>query len=122
VAFAQSILETGYFSFPSGGQLVPTDNNFAGIGACDSCARGLSFPDALTGVEAQMQLLHAYATTGPAIAGPLPGPVTVSGCCPTWMALSGVWATNPDYGVEILKVYQSMLRWALNRRTAAAHL
>src|SRR6202011_2608818 len=37
IAFAQSILETGYFSFPAGGQLTGADNNFAGIGACDSC-------------------------------------------------------------------------------------
>ncbi len=32
IAFAQSILETGSFSFPDGGQLTPTDNNFAGHG------------------------------------------------------------------------------------------
>src|SRR5262249_38162519 len=31
VAFAQSILETGWFSFPGGGQVLVHDNNFAGI-------------------------------------------------------------------------------------------
>ena len=122
LAFAQSVLETDYFGFPSFGQVAVTDNNFAGIGACDSCSTGLHFPDALTGVEAQMQLLHGYATTSQPFPGPVPGPITVTGCCVTWMALSGVWATNPNYGVEILTLYRSMVQWALRRRTAAARL
>ena len=33
IAFAQSILETGSFYFPDGGQLTPQDNNFAGMDA-----------------------------------------------------------------------------------------
>ena len=37
-----------------------TDNNFAGIGWCDSCPHGFDFPDAETGVRAQMQLLRIY--------------------------------------------------------------
>ena len=45
VAFAQSILETGGFTFPGGGQVLVNDNNFAGIGACDTCAHGFSFAD-----------------------------------------------------------------------------
>src|SRR5207245_103512 len=57
VAFAQSILETGGFANPGS---APTDNNFAGIGWCDSCAHGFDFPDAKTGVRAQMQLLRVY--------------------------------------------------------------
>jgi hypothetical protein len=122
IAFAQSVLETGYFSFPGFGQVRVADNNFAGIGACDSCGSGFHFPDALTGVTAQMQLLHAYATTSQPVPGPLPGPFRVSGCCPTWMQLTGVWATASDYGIKILKLYLSMVQWALARRTAAAQL
>jgi hypothetical protein len=121
IAFAQAILETGYFYFPAGGQLTPADNNFAGIGACDSCAHGWSFPDAQTGVAAQLQLLHQYATRDP-IPGPLPGLVSVAGCCQTWMALSGVWATGPGYGYHILSIYQKMLDWALARRATATGL
>jgi hypothetical protein len=121
IAFAQAILETGYFYFPAGGQLTPADNNFAGLGACDSCAHGWSFPDAQTGVAAQLQLLHQYATRE-AIAGPLPGLVSVAGCCQTWMALSGVWATGPGYGYHILSIYQKMLDWALARRATATGL
>jgi hypothetical protein len=122
IAFAQSVLETSYFGFPSFGQVAVGDNNFAGIGACDHCATGFHFPDAVTGVTAQMQLLHAYATTSQPFPGPLPGPFRVAGCCPTWMALTGVWATAPDYGIKILKLYRSMVQWALARRTAAAQL
>jgi hypothetical protein len=59
VAFAQSILETGGFNFAHSMVEVP-DNNYAGIGACDSCHRGFIFPDARTGVRAQVQLLRVY--------------------------------------------------------------
>lgn len=121
VAFAQSVVETGFFSFPSYGQVTSADNNFAGIGACDSCAAGWSFPTAQTGVSAQLQLLDAYASTA-AVPTPLVGPVGVGGCCQTWMSLAGTWATNPAYGVEILTMYKQMLDWALPRRLAAAGL
>jgi hypothetical protein len=40
IAFAQSIIETGFFTFPTGGHLLGTDDNFAGIGACDRYAHG----------------------------------------------------------------------------------
>ncbi|PZR78332.1 MAG: hypothetical protein DLM65_13240 [Candidatus Aeolococcus gillhamiae] len=121
VAFAQSVAETGYFSFPSGGQLAPGDNNFAGIGACDSCSHGWTFPDVVTGVAAQMQLLDAFASPNK-VPTPLIGPVGIGGCCPTWMALAGTWATNPQYGVEILGIYKQILDWAIPGRLAAAGL
>jgi hypothetical protein len=121
IAFAQSILETDYFSFPAGGQVAPGDNNFAGIGACDSCAHGWHFADAQTGVAAQLQLLHDYASTKPA-PGPLPGPIGETGCCQTWMALTGVWATAQDYGYNILTLYRQMLEWAIPRQRSSAGL
>ncbi|MDQ6614728.1 MAG: glucosaminidase domain-containing protein [Actinomycetota bacterium] len=121
IAFAQSIVETGYFSFPSGGQLLGGDNNFAGIGACDTCAHGWRFPNAQTGVAAQVQLLQAYAATK-RIPTPLVGRVSVAGCCPTWLSLSGVWATARNYGYAILSIYQEMLNWAIPQRLAAAGL
>ena len=121
IAFAQSIVETGFFTFPTGGQLLGADNNFAGIGACDSCAHGWRFPDARTGVTAQLQLLHAYASRSP-VPTPLIGPVGVAGCCPTWLSLAGVWATAPDYGFSILTVYKQMIDWAIPVRLARAGL
>jgi hypothetical protein len=121
VAFAQSVIETGYFGFPTAGQLVAADNNFAGIGACDTCAHGWSFPDAKTGVDAQLQLLHAYASTTP-VPTPLVGRVSVVGCCQTWLALTGVWASAPAYGYEVLTIYRQMVDWALFPRLVAAGL
>jgi hypothetical protein len=120
LAFAQSIIETGYFDFPANGQVTPADNNFAGIGACDSCSHGFPFPDAKTGVAAQLQLLHAYAAKG--VPTPLIGSVSVSGCCPTWMALSGVWATGAGYGFKILSIYVRMLDWVIGVRSRGAGL
>lgn len=63
VAFAQSLHETGYFKF--GGIVLPTQNNYAGIGALNGNATGqaVSFPDPRTGVRAQIQHLKAYAST-----------------------------------------------------------
>lgn len=62
VAFAQSLHETGYFKF--GGIVLPTQNNYAGIGALNGNATGqaASFPDPRTGVRAQIQHLKAYAS------------------------------------------------------------
>ena len=54
LAFAQSIIETGSF----GNAL---DNNYAGIGACDSCQGEPAFPTPRDGVRGQMQLLRNYA-------------------------------------------------------------
>ena len=59
LAFAQAIIETGYFS----STIAQTKNNFAGIGAVDTDPLGgaATFPDARTGVRAQIQHLRAYA-------------------------------------------------------------
>ncbi len=54
LAFAQSIIETGSF----GNAL---DNNYAGIGACDSCQGEPAFPTPRDGVRGQIQLLKNYA-------------------------------------------------------------
>ena len=121
VAFAQSVVETGFFSFPTYGQLTDKDNNFAGIGACDSCAHGWSFKNAATGVSAQMELLEAYASTK-AVPTPLVGNVGIGGCCQTWMALAGKWASSINYGIEIMTIYHQMLTWVIPQRLISAGL
>jgi N-acetylmuramoyl-L-alanine amidase len=116
VAFAQAVLETGGFSSPDAVLL----NNYAGIGHCDTCAAGWAFPSARAGVIGQMQLLRLFADGGPAPkAAPPPvlpalAPARLShrGCCQTWEALTGVWASDPSYGIEILSLYQDMLAYA----------
>jgi Mannosyl-glycoprotein endo-beta-N-acetylglucosaminidase len=116
VAFAQAVLETGGFSSPDAIDL----NNYAGIGHCDTCASGWPFPSPHAGVIGHMQLLRIFATTAPAPRG-APAPVLPdltpahqgrAGCCPTWESLTGVWATDPIYGLTILSMYQSMLELA----------
>lgn len=122
IAFAQSMLETGGFSYPAGGQVLGTDNNFAGMGACDSCATGNRFPDARTGVRAQMQQLRVYADatlTNGALNPPVVNPKLdrhhLKGKVPTWGGLTGTWATARTYGDRILAIYSEMLAWLTDR-------
>jgi hypothetical protein len=120
VAFAQAVLETGGFSSPDAVNL----SNFAGIGHCDSCSSGWAFPSPSGGVLGQIQLLRIFADRGP---GPAkPGPVLPdltpdhqfeTGCCSTVESLTGVWATDPTYGSQILTIYAQMLGYALSAPT-----
>lgn len=116
VAFAQSILETGWFTFPDGGMVRPGDNNFAGIGACDTCERGYAFPSARAGVRAQIQLLRTYADADVdagtfAHAALLPGALGLGfrGDVRTWWELGGRWATGPGYGDRLYAIYRQMV-------------
>jgi hypothetical protein len=126
IAFLQSIVETGYFSFPGAGQVGTGDHNFAGIGACDSCAHGDHFASALEGIRAQVQLLRFYADptmterqlTNPAVRDL--DRLGVKGCCPTWYSLTGTWATAPTYGPVILDLYQQVLDHAAANPASAA--
>ncbi len=125
LAWVQSVLETGWFSF-TGSMVEPGDHNYAGIGACDSCSRGFIFATPQLGARAQIQLLRTYAdatATAATLARPpasrAPERVYVRGCCATWMALAGVWATNRQYGVKILTIYDQLLQFAADRRAAA---
>jgi hypothetical protein len=122
IAFAQSMLETGGFSFPAGGQVRGTDNNFAGMGACDSCHGGNRFPDARTGVRAQLQQLRVYADaklTNAALNPPAVNPKLdqhhLKGKVTTWAALTHTWATADTYGDRILGIYEQMLAWLTDR-------
>ncbi len=122
VAWVQSIIETGWFSF-KGSMVEVNDYNYAGIGACDSCSRGIIFNNMTDGVRSQVQLLRTYATKGlktTDLANPPPRLVPeksyVRGCCGTWMRLSGVWATGPGYGIKILSLYNQLISFAAARR------
>lgn len=122
IAFAQSVLETGGFRFPDGGQVAPSDNNFAGMGACDSCASGRSYPAARIGVRAQMQLLRVYAQPGlrnsmlgnPAV-DPRLDTHYLKGKVQAWSGLTGTWATARAYGDRIIEIYSEMLSWLTDR-------
>jgi hypothetical protein len=120
VAFAQSILETYWFTFPGGGQLAGKDNNFAGIGACDSCKHGFRFPSALIGVRAQMQALRIYVDpdlTATTLKQPLVMPKMLNlgfrGKVQTWWDLWGTWATGAFYGQRVYDIYEKMVAFAV---------
>ncbi len=119
VAFAQSILETYWFTFPGGGQLAGNDNNFAGIGACDSCKHGFTFKSARVGVRAQMQALRIYVDpdlTETTLKQPLVMPKMLNlgfrGKVQTWWDLWGTWATGAFYGQRVYDIYERMVAFA----------
>jgi hypothetical protein len=128
VAFAQSIVETAWFNFPDYGIVKPSNNNFSGIGACDTCGNGFQFSSALSGVRAQIQLLRNYAdilsrTTTipdppvPELWGSTPASAAYNfdhyfakGHAPLWNDMgNGNWATASNYSTVVLSVYNQML-------------
>jgi Mannosyl-glycoprotein endo-beta-N-acetylglucosaminidase len=110
LAWTQAIVETGWFTYPDGGLVKPHNNNFAGMGACDSCSDGNHYADARTGVRAQMQQLRGYADPNG-----LPNPInkppdSYLGSAPTWFEMgNGHWATSTRYSTTIIGIYSRML-------------
>jgi hypothetical protein len=119
VAFMQSIVETGWFRFA--GAVPAWKNNFAGLGAVDaSPGDAAAFPDARTGVRAQIQHLRAYAdpTATACAVPPLHNPcvdprfdlVTPKGRATTWNQMgNGNWATASTYASSILSLFTEAL-------------
>jgi hypothetical protein len=72
-AFFQMALETNFLSFRRGdgrpGDVLPRQNNFAGLGTTGGGVRGDSYPDVATGVLAQIQHLVVYS--GQRLANPI---------------------------------------------------
>ena len=129
IAFVQSILETGWFSFASS-QIPPDANNFAGINAFDgrpglpNCVHGDSTPSRCfatpkIGVLTQIEVLRSYAD---ATTRNLPNqldsaPSDRVGDAPIWEYFGGsncpcgklIWASAKNYGIRVLKLYASAL-------------
>ncbi len=121
IAFAQSIIETGWFRY--GGQVQCWQNNYGGLGATDGGAQGAAFPDAETGVRAQIQHLRAYADSSatscsqPPLHTPCVDPrfdlVSPKGKAPTWNQMgNGNWATDPNYASKVIDLYNRMRAYA----------
>jgi peptidoglycan hydrolase CwlO-like protein len=124
LAFAQAIVETGGFrSAPN--------NNYAGMGWCDSCSTGRTFPTPRDGIRAQIQHLKNYADSTSRSSGlrfpPSPywygsNPATAAhnfdtffakGWAPTWSDMGhGNWATDKSYSGKVLRVYADMVAFA----------
>ena len=113
VAFLQAARETGWFKF-EGSKVSMSQNNFAGIGACDSCKSGESFPSVQEGVRAQIQMIRTYAdpnyssktTARPAIGRIDTNPVR--GCCSTWYELGEYWASATDYAKRVVRMFNAV--------------
>ena len=126
IAFVQAVLETGWFSYPAGGYVAPTDNNFAGMGAYGDGSHLFRAPSAQVGVRAQIQQLRRYADAGsnqynigyPPVVE-LWNPVSrydaansTHGWAPNWNDLSGRWASSLAYADSIFSLYDSMAKYS----------
>ncbi len=111
VVFCQMMWETGWLQF--GGDVLPEQCNFGGLGATGNGVRGNSFPDVRTGIRAQVQHLKAYASTEPlnnACVDSRFGYVT-RGRATTIEGLSGTWAADKMYGTRIYNMVQGLLEF-----------
>ena len=115
IAWAQMCHETGYLQF---GNLVKVEQfNFAGLGATGatrpdgSKENGIYFPTIFDGVLAQIQHLKAYASTDP-LNLPQADPrfnYIQRGCAPTVQGLSAKWASNSDYGNNLMLIINKII-------------
>ena len=111
VAISQAAKETSFFHF--GGDVMPEQNNFAGIGATVGGVSGATFPSREIGVEAHLQHLYAYASESP-----LPDGIqqldprfklVERGSSIYVEDLGGKWAPSPYYGESIVNDYLNKL-------------
>ena len=117
IAFAQSCLETGNFTF-SGSAVTLPQNNFCGLGVTQRGKTGLSFETAQLGIRAQIQHLKAYASTDKlrkARIDPRFRYVT-RGCAPyaEWLGQKENpqgkgWAAGEKYGEKILSILKAVM-------------
>lgn len=114
VAFAQALHETGNFGY--GGDVVPLQNNYCGLGTTGGGVKGAWFPTAQIGVRAQIQHLLAYCTTrapGLPLVDPRYHLVQNSdkfGRSVTWIQLNGKWAVpGRTYGQKILTIHERII-------------
>ncbi len=117
IAFAQSCLETGNFTF-SGSAVTLSQNNFCGLGVTQKGKKGLSFDTPQLGIRAQIQHLKAYATTDK-LANEKTDPrfrYVARGCAPyvEWLGQKENpqgkgWAAGEKYGEKILSILKAVM-------------
>lgn len=114
VAFAQALKETGFFRY--GGDVVPEQNNFCGLGTTGGGVKGGYFPTAQLGVRAHIQHLLAYSSTRrPTM--PLVDPrydivrkAYGNRTLTNWHDLNGRWAVPGNYyGQEIMSMFRAII-------------
>lgn len=130
VAFAQSCIETGNFTFPESTCAVTIDqNNFAMMGVVTTFAKGLSFDTPQLGIRAQIQHLKAYASTEDLVGECVDPRFTyvTRGCAPyvEWLGMQENpqgkgWASGKNYGASILRVLNEILSVEVENDTETA--
>lgn len=117
VAFAQSCLETGNFTF-KGSAVTLDQNNFCGMGVTRTGVEGSSFKTPKEGIRAQIQHLKAYACDDALEQRCIDPRFTYvkRGCAPyvEWLGIqenpSGAgWAAGKGYGNKILNILSNIL-------------
>ncbi len=117
IAFAQSCLETGNFTF-SGSAVTLDQNNFCGMGVTSNGMKGNSFASPLLGIRAQVQHLKAYACVDALVNTCIdPRFQFVSRGCASYVEWLGQkenpagkgWATGAGYGEKILNILNAVL-------------
>ena len=117
IAFAQSCLETGNFTF-SGSAVTLSQNNFCGLGVTQRGKTGLSFESPQLGIRAQVQHLKAYASTDK-LRNERIDPrfrYVTRGCAPyaEWLGQKENpqgkgWAAGEKYGEKILSILKAVM-------------
>lgn len=117
IAFAQSCLETGNFTF-SGSAVTLDQNNFCGLGVNVTGKKGCSFKTAKEGIRAQIQHLQAYACTDGLKQKCIdPRYTYVSRGCAEYVEHLGIqenpkgqgWAAGKNYGAQIIEILNAIL-------------
>ncbi len=116
IAFAQSCLETGNFTFVQSAVTLD-QNNFCGMGVLEKGMKGNSFTTPKEGIRAQIQHLKAYATAEPldwTCVDPRYKYVE-KGCAPyvEWLGQQENpsrkgWAAGEGYGKKILNILKGI--------------
>lgn len=115
VAFTQCMKETGFLKY--GGDVLPSQYNFAGIGATGA-VHGASFSNVRMGIRAQIQHLKAYGSISP-LTNPCVDPrfnLVKRGSAQyvEWLGIkenpNGYgWATSKSYGHDIVNMVNVLL-------------
>ena len=117
IAFAQSCLETGNFTF-SGSAVMLNQNNFCGMGVTNTGVKGNSFKTPQLGIRVQIQHLQAYACTDRLKQKCVdPRYTYVNRDCAEYVEHLGIqenpkgqgWAAGKDYGQKIIQILNSIL-------------
>ena len=117
IAFAQSCLETGNFTF-AGSAVTLDQNNFCGLGVNITGKKGCSFKTAKEGIRAQIQHLQAYACTDRLKQKCIdPRYTYVSRGCAEYVEHLGIqenpkgqgWAAGKNYGTQIIEILNAIL-------------